>query len=82
MTLRAALATVGLTALLGSATAHAAATQSLDSVRAAAEQAVQDRYSRPGSRVVVRDGKGGGGGRRGGNGGGGGGRRGGEQQKS
>ena len=36
----------------------------------------------PGSRVVVRDGKGGGGGRRGGNGGGGGGRRGGEQQKS
>ena len=36
----------------------------------------------PGSRVVVRDGKGGGGGRRGGNGGGGGGRHGGEQQKS
>jgi membrane fusion protein, multidrug efflux system len=36
----------------------------------------------PGSRVVVRDGKGGGGGRRGGNGGGGGGRRGGDQQKS
>lgn len=53
MTLRAALAAVGLVALLGSATAHAAATQSLDSVRAAAEQAMQDRYSRPGSRVVV-----------------------------
>jgi flagella basal body P-ring formation protein FlgA len=54
MILRAAFAAVGLIALLGSAAAHAAAaTQSPDSVRAAAEQAMQDRYSRPGSRVVV-----------------------------
>ncbi|CAM5450632.1 flagellar basal body P-ring formation chaperone FlgA [Rhodanobacter lindaniclasticus] len=54
MSLRAAIALVGLTALLGSSAARAeAATQSLDNVRAAAEQAMHDRYSRPGSRVVV-----------------------------
>ncbi|MGB3270782.1 MAG: flagellar basal body P-ring formation chaperone FlgA [Rhodanobacter sp.] len=53
MTLRATIAVVALFGLLGSATAHAAATQSLDSVRATAEQAMRDHYGRPGSRVVA-----------------------------
>jgi flagella basal body P-ring formation protein FlgA len=55
MSLRAASAVLGLLALTGSAAVHAAAaTQSLDRVRAVAEQALRDHYSRPGSRVVVR----------------------------
>jgi hypothetical protein len=42
MSLRAAIAVLGLLALMGSAAAHAAATQSLDRVRAVAEQALRD----------------------------------------
>ena len=51
----AALAALSIALLspVGVGVARAGATQSLDSVRAAAEQAVRARYERPGSRLVV-----------------------------
>ena len=47
------IAMLWLGASCGSAAAAATATQSLDSVRAAAEQAVREHYAMPGSRIEI-----------------------------